>query len=393
MYRVLWIDDEFDKLTELVGHAIDNDITLVGFSSVEAGFEHLRQNLSRYDAILLDAKSFEKKGQQSGTESIRALSEARDQINALRYEKYFPYFVLTGQKGLQDDETFGQQYTFFRKGSLAETEALFAAIKTAVDEQPESQLRSRYQPAFAACTDQFVSEKAGRLLAKVLAVVEKPQSNHDDDTQFNNLRKIVEGVFHAAQRFGILPAECIPRGEVNLANCTEFLSGKRIQVSSQLYAVPRSALMPKLLGQATRVFLDLTSSGSHEDGPATSSNLLELRQRVKTPYLLAALTYQVMDLLVWFKDFVSDPNALSTHRNAWTLPTTITPETYVHGTVTNVRHTAAVFVATDTNEQAHIHKSQIDAHGLNEGMKIEAVLKANNRDATRKEVKTVRLLV
>ena len=64
-YRVLWIDDEHETHgATLKGDALDHDIILVGYTSVDEGFVHLREDLSRYDAILLDAKSFEKKDQQ-----------------------------------------------------------------------------------------------------------------------------------------------------------------------------------------------------------------------------------------------------------------------------------------------------------------------------------------
>jgi hypothetical protein len=194
-YKVLWIDDECETWgADLKGDALDNDILLTGFTSVEAGFEHLREDLSRYDAILLDVISFEKREQKRGTESENALDQARDHIMSLKHEKVFPFFVLTGQKTKQDDKSFVQRYEgkLYKKGSKEDKVRLFAAIKSAVDEQPESQLRDRHAQAFAACTESMLGETAGRLLMKVLLDVEKPQSNHDDDAQFNNLRQLVE---------------------------------------------------------------------------------------------------------------------------------------------------------------------------------------------------------
>ena len=374
LYKVLWIDDDHDTWgADLKGEAFDNGIQLVGFASVEEGFEHLRQYLPTFDAVLLDAMAFELKGQKPGTESERSLDLAREKLASL--ERVLPWLVLTGQPDLHGSASFNHRYErYYRKGEDEEIKRLFTDIKNKIEAQPEHQLRARYADAFAACTNQVVSEVACRLLVKVLQVVETPQSNHDDDSQFNNLRKIVEEIFIAALRHQLLPSECIPRGKVNIANCVTFFSGEPTKVSDIQRALPRARLLPRALVQAVHAYTNLTSSGSHSAGLDNPNNLVELRQRVRTPYLLAALTYQILDLLVWFKSVVEDPLALRTYQNAWIIDP---PLTYVSGVVThiNAARTAGTFIAHN-GSSALIYKSTLSDSSLNlrEGTVIEAVL-------------------
>jgi hypothetical protein len=389
IYKVLWIDDEFEQLTALVTHGIRHNIHLTGFTSVEAGFESLRQNLSQYDAILLDAKSFERKNQVRGTEHERALDQARDEIMSLKHEKVFPFFVFTGQKGLQNDESFRHRYEgkYFKKGSQDETERLFAAIKAAVDEQPETQLRDRYAPAFAACTNQVVGEHAGRLLVKVLQAIEKPQANHDDDTHFNTLRKLVEAFLYATHRHQVLPIQCLTDSKVNFTYSQIFFSGKAVRRHDGSDGVQaKRPIMPAVLSDSLRNLVELTNNGSHflEDPQITTlqrleakEKLFQLRQKVKTPYLLASLTYQLLDLLAWFKALLDDP-ALASYQGegAWTIiGNTENLIATISGTIKSIiPGGAAIFRSDADNIEAYIKKQLADKQMIVEGQQVQVIL-------------------
>jgi len=321
-YRVLWIDDEYQQLTAFSKLALLNDIVLVPFQSTEEGMAYLAANMNTINAVLLDAMAFQKKGQEEGTESRKALYEAWEQITALgsAHQKPLPRFVLTGQLSLLRDTGFQEQYEgFFRKGSSEENQRLFGAIKQAIDDLPQAQLRHRYAPAFAACTPDVVSEKAGRMLLEVLQAIDNPQTNHQDDTKFNTLRIIIDEVFAAAIRHQLLPAQCVSRGEINQRNCSDILSGKPKKVSDTEVATPATTLLPAILATAVNTCLDLTSTASHGDRVNTTSALAGLRQTVRTPYLLVALTHQIMDLLVWFNTLRLDTDRLARHQGAWTI--------------------------------------------------------------------------
>ncbi|GAB3307899.1 hypothetical protein GCM10027348_39340 [Hymenobacter tenuis] len=390
-YKVLWIDDECDTWgVDLQGDALDNEIILKGFTSVEAGFEHLREDLSRYDAILLDVISFEKKEQKKGTESETALDQARDHIMSLKHEKVFPFFVLTGQKTKQDDKSFVQRYEgkLYKKGSTEDKAKLFAAIKLAVDEQPEAQLRERHAQAFAACTEQLLGEAAGRLLVKVLLDVEKSKSNHDDDAQFNNLRQLVEAFLYAAHRHQLLPTQCLKAGQVNLTSSSIFFSGRQVDPPQGGDSIKMlRPILPAVLAQSLRALIDLTNNGSHYqqsqqitqiDRETTRKKLQELREQVKTPYLLASLTYQLLDLLVWMKNILADTQVLSQLQNSWEI---ISPSTggYISGTISHLFTTGGGVFKSADSEESFMGKTVMSARVLQVGDSIEVILKPSSR--------------
>lgn len=395
IYNVLWIDDQPENISQLPNQAADHDIRLTNFTSVEAGFEELKKDLYRYDAILLDARSFEKKGQVPGTEHERALDQARDEIMRLHDQKVFPYFVFTGQESLQNDKSFNERYAgrYFKKNSIEETERLFDAIKKEVDAQPETQLRARYAPAFAACTDTTLGETAGRLLVKVLQAVEKPQSNHGDDDTFNTLRQLVEAFFQALHSHKLLPDQCQETGKFNLTYSRLFLMGEQVRPHNGTPSFKaRQVLLPAVLADALHRLIELTNNGSHfqhdaqitpGQRQATEAKLTQLRQRVKTPYLLASLTYQVLDLLVWLKVLL-DSADLATYQRTWDVnsPSVAagSPVAIAGKIMRIAAGGSASFIADADNAQAHIPKRLVDAHHLTVGQAVRILLDARPPD-------------
>ena len=407
MYRVLWIDDNPPK--GFVGDALDADIQIMHFRSNQKGFAYLEQHLADFDAVLLDAISFEREDQVAGTEHERALGKALQKLAELSHRKYFPSFILTGQEKLVSDSSFGESYeNYYQKGGDDE-DRLFNDIKKAVDELPETKLRHRYAPAFAACSKQLLGENAGSLLIKVLQGLEKPSTDHDDDSLFNTLRKLVEAFLYAAHRQQLLPDQCLKGSEVNLTAAYYFFASASGQPMNPPHGGDsvklRQATLPKILTESLRTLIELTSNGSHYQQNALITQgqrqeakiqLQTLRETVRTPYLLAALTYQLLDLLVWLKEVVDKPALLQAYRGAWDTIATST-NSYTSGTVTGISplNGSGEFTAVPSGEKALIHQSAMQAQSLQIGDEVEAVLKPSDRPGRYQQVvqslrKTVR---
>jgi hypothetical protein len=404
-YRVLWIDDQYVELDAFSKLALLNGITLVPFQSTEEGIAYLSDNMDTINAVLLDAMAYQKAGQQEGTESRKALYEAWEQITALSsaHQKPLRRFILTGQPSLLQDASFQEQYEgFFRKGSSDETKRLFAAIKEAIDSLPDVQLRYRFAPAFA-CTDHLLGSNASQLLLKVLKEVESPAVNHDEDSSFNTLRQLAEAFLLATHRHQLLPDQCLKGNEVNLTASSIFFSGQLMNPPHGGDSVKLSKpSLPKILADSLRMLIDLTSNGSHyqqdqkitrNEREAAKQQLQVLRQTVKTPYLLAALTYQLLDLLAWLKTVVNDAALLKDHQNDWQIiPTSSSTSGYVAGIITGIKDGGSgLFKATDTGQEALVYASTVKQYGLKLHSQIQAQLKPAKPDKFVSAVQVIQL--
>ncbi|MBK6953806.1 MAG: hypothetical protein IPH24_17675 [Crocinitomicaceae bacterium] len=120
-YKVLWIDDDFEKLDLFSGLAKSNDIHLEGFKSYEEGFANFESKLFEYDAILLDALFYKTKTQVSGSEDSKGLAAAKEKIAEFRRQRNIPYFILSGQTQLEKDSTFSDTYGNFIRNKILTT--------------------------------------------------------------------------------------------------------------------------------------------------------------------------------------------------------------------------------------------------------------------------------
>jgi len=403
-YQVLWIDDQYKDLEAFSKLASLNGITFIPFQSTEEGIAYLSANMSTVNAVLLDAMAYQKAGQQEGTESRKALYEAWEQVTALSsaHQKPLPRFILTGQASLLQDTSFQEQYEgFFRKGSSDETKLLFAAIKQAIDNLPDVRLRYRFAPAFA-CADQLLGSNASQLLLKVLKEIESPTVNHDDDSSFNTLRQLVEAFLLAAHRQQLLADQCLKGSEVNLTAASIFFSGQPMNPPHGGDSVQLSKpSMPKILADSLRMLIELTSNGSHyqqdqkitqNEREAAKQQLQVLRQTVKTPYLLVALTYQLLDLLVWLKAVVDNDTLHKAHKQDWQVISAASVSGYVAGIITKTKPGGSgIFKATDTGQEALVYTSTMGQYGLKLHSQIQAELKPVKPDMFVGDVKVVQL--
>ena len=399
-YQVLWIDDEHEKFSNFKEEAADYGIELVAFKSVERGIQYLRDNLKNINVVLLDAKAFVTEGQAEKTESLDALREACSQIDQLAVHKVLEKFVYSGQKGFVSTADFRQLYpNFYDKTDPDDAPRLFEDLKAAADRQKHTQLRQRYADAFAACTTAYAGERAEQLLYQILPALDQPALDHNLDLAFNSLRQLAEVICSAACARGFLPTECVTSRGVNLTNCAQLIICKRpIKVSETHTARLVDPLFPEIIAEAFEWLTSIVHNGSHIPLTEASPKLRSLRERVRTPYLRAAITYQLLDVLVCFKSLLDDPTFVTRFQRTYALTpitsvvTDASAATFVPGTVTQVLSNRAVFVADGTIDNVHIDHMKIAPNNLYEGLRIEAVLIPNDQRAGTKKVQRIRPL-
>ena len=135
-YTVLWLDDQYDSegLQEIADKAYDDySIKLEGFKSGEEGIDELEKFERKevhYDAILLDARFFEKKGASAGTEDVKGLKVVTKKLDQLEGKSILlPRFILSGKTTLSKDETFIDTYgEFYSKHKPEDLKKLFEDI-------------------------------------------------------------------------------------------------------------------------------------------------------------------------------------------------------------------------------------------------------------------------
>lgn len=387
-YNILWIDDEHETLTGTKGRAKRNGIYLIPFKSLNSGMNELERNFPFYDGVLLDAKFFENEDDIKGTEDTYNVHRAKERL--LQLKKKFEVFVLTGQAEAYEDKTFKKAFTkVYKKGSDEEIDRLFSDIKVAAATQEDTQIRHSYKRVFDVCNEKYIGELAGQDILNLLKVNDETNI----DNHFNAIRKVVEDLFIAFNKFNLLPAEFVNSG-VALNESSKFLAGKGSDgslFSEKGYQHLEETHLPKQIAFYLRSILSVTQAGSHRSD-------IDLHVKtIKTPYLLKSVFFQILDVLAWFKMYVDSNPKTKNWVKVETASEATEPATeLIPGKVININSQKgfAFFKPDAIGENVFIPPHLVTNHSLTEGMIVLAEIEEytdNRTSELKNRVKRIEL--
>ena len=298
-YKVLWIDDEHEGMSGFKGDAKFNNIQLVPYRSLNGGISELKKNYSIYDGVLLDAKFVQYEDDIKGSEDTENAHRAKDEI--MQLSKKFEIFLLTGQAEAYEGKEFNKAFKkVYRKGIDEDIEKLFVDIKLAADKHIDTQIRHEYSRVFEVCNERYIGVTAANDLLKLLKFKDNGSS------KLNLIRKIIEDLFRAFLKYELLPKVFIYPSPA-LTEISKFLARKETIYAFQDYRIKEESILPTVISNYLKSILLATHDGSHRG--KVDAHINEL----KTPYLFKSLLFQLLDVLVWFKEHV-DQNPVT---NNW----------------------------------------------------------------------------
>jgi cold shock CspA family protein len=291
-YQVLWIDDDAEKQDGFLDSAYLNGLDINYYKTSKLGMEELVSKMEQYDAVILDAMVYNESEDEKA--ALTGLFNSIKKINALSDRKKIPYFIFSGYID-QDQHASAREMladeTIFIKSK--DNKALFKAIKVEADKQIDTQIRHKFSTVFDVCTEKYIGENAGVDLLNLLLSID----NLNIENQFNTLRKIVEDVFIAFNKFQLLPNEFITPS-ISINESSRFLSGKNHKdklFTEKGYQHIKETHLPVQISSMLWNILSITQDGSHR------AKIDAHVKYLNTTYLFQSVLYQLLDIIVWFK--------------------------------------------------------------------------------------------
>ncbi len=293
MMKVLWLEDEIDKIEAFLDRLYMVGISVTHKDTANNFIAELNTNLDDYDAVILDVmgvvNSLEEKS------SSKAFSVAYNSVLSLKLKKNIPFFVLSAQltkdenQGLK--EYIGDAHIYIKS---KDEERLIEDIKRAVVEQPDFILRNKYADVLSVFNENQIGIKH---YDRIFNLIKWAESSHDIDgseDQLTGIRKIIEAIFHALAKQGLVPSE-ITNSQGWLNGTSKFISNTHPAFSQvENYIHPTAALSLQRL-------LWIGQDGAHAEGD------LKLRvddyiQENQSGYLFKSCIYLLFDLIIWYKN-------------------------------------------------------------------------------------------
>lgn len=271
-YNILWIDDEYEKLSDTMELAeVVHGFQITKCRFAKEGMKIFEQNLEKWSAVILDAKVLMESLDEVA--DLKGLRYSRDRINELKSKRYVPMFVLTGAPDVISNELFEMMVDkYYTKGD--DEEQLFADVKMAADNQIETQILHKHQTVFNQWPESYHE------LLRILTVLEN--EDWENNSVLNDIRKVFSDIMDRLYERGFCT---VPHDKSNLATCSRML-GERYMES----------IIPVYIQRSIHTCCDVTNPGSHR-----SDTDKDVRNGA-APYLVRSLIYEMLNVLYWCKN-------------------------------------------------------------------------------------------
>jgi hypothetical protein len=324
-YNVLWFDDEFESLNIIKEKGKLNGIILHGYDNAKDGIEELRLNLDYYDAIVVDGKFYTKPGQIGDTMDDKALFNVGVAVESLSDRKKIPWFILSGQISFTKEKNrFADGFKdnkIYDKTNDEDINSLWADIKVEADKQIDTQIRHKYKRVFDVCADKYIGEEAGEKLFYAIKALECEFEIKDTEDLFTSLRKVIEKIFDAFNKIGILPDGVFKQpGWFN--NSCKFLTGNHPS-----YRLNQEILHPTI-ALILKPMVQLLSDSSHISGDL-KLKVDDYVKGIKTDYLYKSIVFQLCDIIIWYKDFANNHTDIGFNKTLFSAIETGSSEDYI----------------------------------------------------------------
>lgn len=306
-YKILWIDDEWDKMTtfqleckELYG------LYLEPYRTRKAGMEALERNIDHWDAVLLDAKMFDENDNE--TASLTGLGKAKQRLDELSIRRAIPYFISTGQPDLISDKNFKDLFgDYYIKGN--DDVKLVDDMLKAIENSDSQQVKTIYKDVFEGLDKMGVRSCVERILMDILLPLHYPakEPNFKPADHYNQLRKLLEYLFRACNKVGLVPDQCMTDGRVNLNQCSLYLAGKDAEKSGVRYGEKGERIVPDYVESIIRAILEFGNIHSHtvELEGEDKHKIESIFRTAQSRFIIFGLTLQICEVIIWFSEYIA----------------------------------------------------------------------------------------
>lgn len=399
IYNILWIDDNHENLAAFKRKAKTRGIELKAFKSLEGGMAELSNNHKDFHGVLLDAYFYKNEDDQIESEIKTHVYRAKERIGD--FPEKFHIHIFTGDENLCEDKDFNDIFfdKVYCKLHKEKIDSLFDSIKKSAEEQPAFQLRQKYRRVFEVCHDKYLGSKSYETLIDLFKKVDTIDDFDTTKDYLITIRKIIEKLVEKLVEKNLIP------NEIYYGN-KEIKGGFNASVKFICNNINRSnfTLVKNYMHPTLAYFFDklgLMVQDVQHDKKDLRLFVDEYITQIKSPYLFNSLVFQLMDVLIWFKNFIDQNPDPEENKKLWVEIDRIDNNNNIsiEGNVINLHPDGFAFFkpkgATSYSDNIHITKSDVLKFKLIKGPSylFEYIsFQDNNSGQTKTQVKNIQLI-
>lgn len=245
-YKVLWVDDDESIVDGTILDAEEYNLQLDHYTNWQDAEQALKKNFNDYSAIILDANCKIRRDSLEEEDFITAVLPSLLRIFGEK-RQYIPWYLLSAGtmsnfdfivKGAmyqhaKHEEEWGNM--LYMKDAPDDSEEcsskLFENIQKVAKNMVYNTILYRHSDIFAYTGDgRLIDGRARKLLLRMFAALYAPEENIKFEFAGNPLRKVIEYVFRAARKIGLLTNDCFDSNDhIVLLDASRYMSGRNIK--------------------------------------------------------------------------------------------------------------------------------------------------------------------
>lgn len=309
-YNILWIDDEWDKMTIFQRECEElHNLHLEPFRTRKDGIGALERDMDHWSAVLLDAKGYDE--DENEIRALKGLRKAIRRLDELSTKRAIPRFISTGQPDLISDDNFREMVdNFYVKGK--DDARLIEDMLSAIRKSEKQQLLVHYKDVFTALDELSIRQYVEEILLDILLPLHFPAKvpNFKPVYHYNQLRQLIEYLFRACHKVGLIPDQCVPDGKVNLSQSSLYLAGKDAVISGVRYGEKGDRIIPEYIEGVIRAILEFGNIHSHtvEIDEEDLKKIEGIFRTARSRFIIFGLALQICEAIIWFSEFIPEHN-------------------------------------------------------------------------------------
>jgi hypothetical protein len=308
MIKVLWLEDEIEKIEAFIDRTYMDGIEMVHKNTANNFIAELNTNTHEYDVVILDVMgvvdSLEEKP------SSKAFKVAYEAVLGLKHKKDIPFFVLSAQltkdenQGLK--EYIGDTNVYIKS---KDEDRLIENIKAAIIELPDYILRNKYADILTAFNENQLGKKHYERIFNLIKWVESTEDIDNSEDQLTRIRKIIEAIFQSLGKYGLVPTE--------ITNTQGWLNGTSLFLANKhsVYQQIEQYIHPTASDAVFRL-LNIIQDGSHAEG-GLRLRVDEYIQSNKSDYLFKSCIFLLFDIIIWYKNMCERFQDVEVNKTLW----------------------------------------------------------------------------
>jgi hypothetical protein len=367
-YKVLWIDDLFNKDFDRLAH--QNGIELFHFTTSLEGMSKLKlgQKTNTYDAVILDGLAYNKSEDEE--HSIDGLINSLDIIQKLRQTKWFPVYIFTGELNKMEhkgNRKWIEKYDVPIVIKGVDNKRFIDDLIIAIDKQEITNLKKKYPNAFSLCDEKYIGNKEYSRVLQIIKDIEHPENVINQQDALSPIRKILEAIFKKLNNIGLIPDE-IHGGIGAINGASKFLAGSNKEYFN------KEELIHPVIAESIRHLIGLTQDASHNEGNKLGADTY--LSNTSNTFLYQSLCYSMIEVLEYLKPFIDNNGNGDKNQSKWEAieKKSYNSDDWILGTVERIAGNGWGTFKSELGLNISILPKMVDNHKLQEGDKISVVI-------------------